>query len=84
MPLEGVAFFGRQQGRREKIKLPAIEEFFLTLVQNAVSPGPPLQRSHKSHQISFLLLVEFERQDEVEELHRIVQCQEPVIMQVGR
>ena len=54
------------------------------LGQSLVSPGLQLQRSHKGHEIRFLLLVESERQDEVEELHGIFQCEEPVIVQVWR
>ena len=49
-----------------------------------VSPCLPLQRTQKGHHILLLLVVEFELQDHREELHGVLQGQEPPIMQVGR
>ena len=45
---------------------------------------PLLQAPQKRHQILLLLARQLELQHEVEELHRVVQRQQPVVVQVGR
>ena len=49
------------------------------------APGrrrPHLQLPHELNQIVLFLRSEFEFQDQVEELHRVLQCQKPAVMEI--
>src|SRR5207253_8803754 len=43
-----------------------------------------LQRPQESHEIRFLLGCQLKSQNQVEELHRVVDAQEPAVVKVGR
>jgi hypothetical protein len=49
----------------------------------SAQPRLHLELTHKRHQGFLLLLIQLQAQDEVEELHRILERQESPIVQVG-
>src|SRR5580700_10181818 len=51
-------------------------------VVNRRTAEPHLQLLHELNQIVLFLGSEFEFQDQVEELHRVFQCQKPAVMEI--
>src|SRR2546427_10064383 len=48
------------------------------------SPTFPSKRAQKRHEVLLLLRRQLDAEDEVEELHRVVEAQEPAVVQVRR